>query len=247
MAKKILLKNGQIVSSAEVFSGDVFVEGGKIKKVFRGGVRGGVRGDVRGGVAGAEGAVEIDCTGKLILPGLIDVHVHFREPGQTYKEDFYTGSMAAVCGGVTTVFDMPNNQPPIFTAKDLDAKRKLIVGKSYVNYGLYIGYNGRNIDEINAADGVCGVKIYSANSTGNMGVQDLETAFRQIKRDKLLAFHAEDEECIGEHYKKVLGSVALEKNFNGEIPAFVHSKIRAEECAVKMVSKICELARSWKL
>lgn len=212
--KKILLKNGEVGG----YRRDILIVDGKFAE-----------GD-------SEGAEIIDCEGKVILPGIIDVHVHFREPGQNYKEDWEHASRAAAAGGVTTVCDMPNNQPPVLSVGDLEAKRGLVRGRSYVNYGFYIGYNGDNVAEINAAKNVPGVKIYCAHSTGNMGVSNLEKAFAEIDREKLLLFHAEDEECIAECRRK----------FEGETDPAVHSKIRAPECAAMMVEKLCDLAKKYQ-
>ncbi len=221
--KKILLKNGEIVSSGGIEKKDVLIEDGKIKEILDPGAK--VDSD------------EIDCTGKIILPGLIDAHVHFREPGQSYKEDWGTGSKAAVAGGVTTVFDMPNNQPPILTVKDLDAKRELIKGHSYVNYGLYLGYDGKNLKEVNSAKGIPGVKLFMANSTGDMGVSDgVRKLFEE--GNKLVVVHAEDESIIEKNSKEYLAE------FEGrEVDPAVHSKIRSPEAAAKAVRQICELAK----
>src|SRR4030042_5931490 len=81
------------------------------------------------------------------LPGLIDIHVHLRDPGQTQKEDFYTGTSAALSGGITTVFDMPNNLKPILTSKELEGKINIVGKKAVCDFGLYFGTDGTNIDE----------------------------------------------------------------------------------------------------
>lgn len=222
----ILLKDGQVGCGLGVYDADVLIEDGKIVSTFDWGKE--IKADK-----------VVDCKGKLILPGLIDAHVHMREPGQSYKEDWETGSKAAVAGGVTTVFDMPNNQPPVLTVKDLDAKRELISGRSYCNYGLYIGFNGKNISEINKAKNIAGVKVYAATSTGNMmvGGGDIEKLFKKCK--KTIVVHAEDEACIAENTEKYLAE------FDGrEIDPSIHSKIRSPECAAKAVKFVCELAKN---
>lgn len=221
---KIVLKNGEVASSAGLRKADVLFENGKILEVGE----------------NLKGDKEYDCTGKLILPGAIDVHVHFREPGQSYKEDWECGSGAAAAGGVTTVFDMPNNQPPIISVQTLEEKRTLIKGRSHVNYGIYMGFNGENAGEINKAENIPGVKIYCAHSTGNMGVGPdyLEDAFTKINRDKLLLFHSEDEACIAEHKTEVLA-----RYVGRDVNPAAHTEIRHSDCALMMTKKLCELAK----
>ncbi len=265
--KKLLFKNGQVVSGNEVFFADVLVEEGKIKDVIR---RKGVEVDgcCGGGNCACEsdknegkskkifekrffgfGKIpEIDCTGKFIFPGIIDVHVHFRDPGQTQKEDFSSGSMSAVSGGVTTVFDMPNNIPPTTTVQNLEKKRANVSKKSYANFGLYMGFDGKNIDEINMSQGICGVKTFVANSTGNMGVNNasLEELFAKVDRSKLLVFHAEDEECINQNKEKFLEKYSSGKVKSRGVDPSVHSTIRPKECALQAVKTICEFAKEFK-
>ena len=221
--EKFILKGGEVVSSEGVYRADVLVVDGKIA-------------DISEELSGD--AQEVDCRGKLILPGAIDIHVHFREPGASHKEDWEHASAAAVSGGVTTVCDMPNNNPPIVDADSLDAKRKLVKGRSHVNYAFYLGYNGKNVEEINKAVGIAGVKVYCAHSTGDMGVdaEFLEKAFTDIRQDIRLMFHAEDEDCIEQRFEEM-------KAEGREFLPADHSKIRAPECALKMTEKLCDLAK----
>jgi len=222
--EKILLKNGTLVSSEGSFEKDLLIENGKIVK--------------SGNVGGAR---VIDCKGKMILPGLIDVHVHFREPGANYKEDWTTGSSAAVAGGVTTVCDMPNNTPPTTSVENLEKKRALIKGRSYCNYGLYIGYDGKNLNEIKKAKNIAGVKVYVANSTGNMGVSNeaLKKLFKEF--EGRIVTHAEDEGMIEKNSKEFLAEFE-----NREIDPAVHSKIRSVESAESAVKLVCGLAKKSK-
>jgi len=125
---KIIFRNVTVVNASGREVRDVFVEDGKIVGPFE---------DVTARV--------IKGAGKFLIPGAIDVHVHFREPGAAHKEDWETGSSAAAMGGVTTVLDMPNNKPAITTVKALNDKRELIKGRSKVNYGLYFGATSTNI------------------------------------------------------------------------------------------------------
>mgnify|MGYP001237229536 CR=1 FL=1 len=114
----------------------------------------------------------LDVAGKTVLPGIIVPHVHFRVPGGEHKEDWTTGSMAAIAGGVTTVLDMPNNNPGITSVELLEKKKKMIQGKSFVNYGLYIGATEKNIEELKRAEGIAGIKVYLGSSTGDLLVRD---------------------------------------------------------------------------
>ncbi len=223
---KYLLKNAQIVSSEEVFSGDVLIGGGKIIEV--------------GSEIVSDDAEVIDCEGKYLLPGVIDGHVHFREPGQSEKEDWEHGSAAAVVGGVTTVLDMPNNQPPILTVADLAAKRDLVAGRSYVNYGFYIGYNGQNLEQVNAATNVPGVKFYAADSTGDMGVTDgVDELFAHA--NKLIVVHSEDGRVIKENFNQLTAGLN-----EAELVPALHSEIRSVEAAAMMTRKVCGLAKQFQ-
>ncbi len=114
--------------------------------------------------------VTIDAAGRHLLPGVIDPHVHFREPGLEYKEDWGTGTAAAACGGVTTVFDMPNTDPPTGTREALALKQARAREKAVVDYGIYGLLDERNLDQLEllAADGVIGFKLFVGNTTGNL-------------------------------------------------------------------------------
>ena len=140
--KKILLKNGELVTNEGVLERDLLIEGGKIVGILERGV----------GVEEGGELEEIDCMGKVILPGLIDAHVCFPGPAQAYRGDWESESKAAVSGGVTSVFDMPNDDPWIWTVDDIEDKRKLIRDRSYVNYGLYIGFDGKNIKSMHVRE-----------------------------------------------------------------------------------------------
>lgn len=228
---KTLLKGGQIVSSSGIEDANILIENGKIVEITDWG-------------EDPEVDKVIDCTRKLILPGLIDSHVHLREPGQSYKEDWESGTSAAVAGGVTTVLDMPNNTPPIVTSEELEEKRDLIKGRAYCNYGLYIGFNGKNLEEINSSNAVA-VKFFAGDSTGNMGVKD-DLAIGEFfkKSKKLIVIHAEDFEELEKNSKKYLENISKEEKNN--LSPNVHSKIRSPKCAAIAVRKFCELAKKTK-
>ena len=134
----------------------------------------------------------IDIKGNIVIPGLIDSHVHFREPGLTHKEDFLSGSIAAAKGGVTTILDMPNTTPPTITIQNLEEKRKL-AQKSIVNYGFHFGSTIDNLNEIKNAKNIASVKIFMNVSTGNLKIDDLAAVERIMKEAKLCTIHAEEE------------------------------------------------------
>ena len=130
------------------------------------------------------------------LPGLIDVHVHLREPGATHKEDFYTGSRAAVKGGVTFMIDMPNNLTPTISIERLDEKVALSK-KALIDIGFHFGTNGKNLEELPKAAArpeVYGLKIYCNHTTGEMLIEDqdaLDAIFQAWPVGKPILVHAE--------------------------------------------------------
>ncbi len=216
--KKLLLKNGTVVSSQGKYKADVLVEGEKIAKVA-----------TKISVAGAK---VMDCKGKFVIPGVIDAHVHLREPGTTSKEDFETGSKAALNGGVTTVLDMPNNNPPIDTAERLAAKYKLAKGRIKCGYKFFIAATGSNSAEFKKAKDACGVKLFMGKSTD----ADLEKIFESLRFLGLpLVVHAEDEVRI-ENRKK---------EFEGDENPSVHSLIRDDETAYIAIKKVLHLAKKY--
>jgi len=134
----------------------------------------------------------IDIKGNIVIPGLIDCHVHFREPGLTHKEDFLSGSIAAAKGGVTTILDMPNTLPPTITIAYLEEKRKL-AQKSIVNYGFHFGSTKDNLEEIKNAKNIASVKIFMNVSTGDLKIDNLSVIENIMKEAKLCTIHAEEE------------------------------------------------------
>lgn len=132
----------------------------------------------------------IDAKGNIALPGIIDSHVHFREPGLTHKEDFFTGSCAAAAGGVTTILDMPNTEPPTISLEALKQKREL-ARKSIVNYGFHFGAAKNNIEEIKKARRTASVKVFMDLSTGEMMIDDDESLKKVFNTSKLVSVHAE--------------------------------------------------------
>ncbi len=136
--------------------------------------------------------VVVRAKGKIALPGFIDPHVHFREPGLTHKEDFLSGSRAAAKGGITTIQDMPNTIPPTFTVQALEEKRKL-AAKSVVNWGLHFGASQANIAEIKKARNIASVKVYMDHTTGNLKIDDYSILRQIFDGVKVTCLHAENE------------------------------------------------------
>ncbi|MFL6654897.1 MAG: dihydroorotase, partial [Sulfurifustis sp.] len=178
----------------------------------------------------------IDAAGLLLLPGVIDPQVHFREPGKEYKEDLASGSHAAAKGGVTSFLEMPNTDPPTTSQAALDDKLARAAQKCVVNYGFFIGATPNNLDVVNRAHPACGIKVFMGSSTGSLLVdrdEDLERLFANGTR--LIAVHAEDEARIRARAAQLAGSD----------PA-VHSEIRDNECARLATAKALALSKKYR-
>ncbi len=147
----------------------------------------------------AAGAEVLHCAGLVALPGGIDAHVHLREPGAEHKEDFTTGTCAALAGGFTTVLDMPNTPVPTTTLEAFRAKAALAEAKACCDVGLFFGATPTNTDEAAKATQAIGLKVYMGSSTGDLLVADLADqlrVFEQYPADRMLAVHAEDEDAV---------------------------------------------------
>ena len=188
----LLIKNAYIVNEGSVSFGAVAVKGDRIDAIYRY-EEGREPDEVK------NAATVIDAEDGYLLPGVIDTHVHFRDPGLTDKADFATESRAAVAGGVTSVVDMPNTQPQTTTLALLEEKERMAAEKSVVNYGFMLGATNDNIDELLAIDPrrYAAIKLFLGSSTGNMLVNDalkLDHLFKESK--KLIVAHCEDESII---------------------------------------------------
>jgi len=155
-----------------------------------------------GDLAGASAAERIDCAGLHILPGVVDTQVHFREPGATHKEDLETGSRAAVLGGVTAVFEMPNTKPLTTTAADLADKVARAKGRMHCDFAFWVGgthENARDIPDLEREPGAAGIKVFMGSSTGSLLVAD-DAGIAEILSHtrRRAAFHAEDEARLKE-------------------------------------------------
>ncbi len=229
MSYSQLIKNATIINEGKSFVGSVLVDGELIKAVYEGNV------DVTADEV-------IDATGKLLIPGVIDDQVHFRDPGLTHKGDIFSESKAAVAGGVTSYMDMPNTMPLTVTIQALEDKYLLGAEKSLANYSFYMGATNNNLDELRKVDprNVCGIKVFMGSSTGNMLVDNTETLsgiFAEIPM--LIATHCEDEDTIKnnkEYYKALLGE---------DIPIQYHPLIRSAEACYRSSSFAVELATKY--
>ncbi|MBI5389705.1 dihydroorotase [Candidatus Woesearchaeota archaeon] len=217
-----ILKNGQVYNSKKnrfAFL-DLAIKDGRIAQIKK-------------GIRAGQHDLIVDCKGKHIIPGLIDAHVHFREPGDEQKEDFLSGSRAAAAGGVTTVLDMPNTNPPVVSGRVLAQKREL-AGKSLVNYGFYVLGCAENADQLSLFKNIAGIKVYLGSSTGNYGVDDLGV-FAQILEytPGLVVVHAECGHLL-RYFAKKYEMIGM------------HHRMRPNVCAQVSVADACILASSFK-
>ena len=182
----LLIRNAQLVNEGKIYFADVFIKHGIIEKIDTNGIR-------------MDADTVIDAHGLLLMPGVIDDQVHFREPGLTHKGDLYTESRAAVAGGVTSFMEMPNTVPSATTIELLEQKYSRAAQVSAANYSFYMGTTNRNLDELLKVDAqhVCGIKIFMGSSTGDMLVDDpkaLEAIFKHVKT--IITTHCEDDPSI---------------------------------------------------
>ena len=181
----------------------------------------------------------VDATGCFIMPGVIDCHVHFRDPGLTEKADMETESRAAAYGGVTTYFDMPNTKPQTTTLEALNAKMNDARSKSHVNYGFFIGATNDNIDCVTAIDPhlVPGIKLFMGSSTGNMLVDRQDVLHELFEKAKLpIMAHCEDTDIINRNMKRA-------QELYGNDPAVEHHpEIRSEEACYESTKRAVALA-----
>ena len=184
----------------------------------------------------------IDASGCYLLPGVIDEHVHFREPGLTQKADILSESRAAAAGGVTSVMDMPNTLPQTTTLEDLAAKQELMNQRCIVNHSCYFGATNTNTHLLSKLDRhhVCGVKLFMGSSTGNMLVDKERTLRRIFKNtDLLIAAHCEDQTIIQENIKRYYSTYKA----CADIPLSKHSAIRSTAACFQSSRLAIQLAK----
>lgn len=190
-------------------------------------------------------ATVLDATGRYLIPGVIDEHVHFREPGMTQKADIYTESRAAVAGGVTSFMDMPNTVPQTVTQELLQQKFDLAAERSLANYSFYLGATNDNLAEVVKTDPkrVCGIKLFMGSSTGNMLVDRNEVLVKLFRESPcLVAAHCEDEQMIHENTVRCKDLAA-----KGEViaDASIHPFIRTMEACYKSSAKAVDMAEKF--
>lgn len=188
----------------------------------------------------SENVEVIDCEGLLVLPGVIDVHVHFRQPGAEYKADMLSESMASLAGGVTTVFDMPNNTPAVTTKSLLEEKLALCKQNMLCNYALYLGLTNDNISEAMRMDrnSIVGLKLFLGSSTGNMLVDKQESIVSLFKNSPfIVTAHCENEQRIKANTLKYKQLQSLPYN--------IHSLIRDEQVCYESSAYAIDLAKKY--
>jgi len=179
----LLIRNGTVATPSGIAPGDVGVTGGRISAI--------------GALGAAKAAAVFDAKGLHVLPGVIDTQVHFREPGNEHKEDLESGSRAAVLGGVTAVFEMPNTFPPTTTRAAIEDKLARAHGRMHCDYAFYAGATPANVGalaELERLPGVCGIKAFLGSSTGTLLLSEEADIFAALKSShRRMAVHSEDE------------------------------------------------------
>lgn len=225
----IRIHNAVIVNEGKQFAGSVVIDNGIIREVLEEGKQPSQACDE-----------EVDAKGCYLIPGVIDDHVHFRDPGLTHKADMASETAAAAAGGVTSFMDMPNCNPQTTTLEALNAKFEDAATKCVVNYSFYFGATNNNVHVLKELDKtrVCGVKLFMGASTGNMLVDRME-ALRKIfsEAGMLIATHCEDQNTIRENTERF-------RQEYGEDPDITcHPLIRSEEACYRSSALAVQLAK----
>jgi dihydroorotase len=224
----ILFKSGTIVNEGKKFVGDVLVKDGRIEQIGT-------------SISYDGNHEEVNIEGKLLLPGLIDDQVHFREPGLIHKGDIFTESRAAVAGGITSYMEQPNTKPAATTIEELEKKYKRASEVSIANYSFNMGASNDNLEELKKVSktDVAGIKIFMGSSTGNMLVDAQNTLEGIFQLDHQLITHCEDEGTIRANLEKA------KAQYGDNIPMRMHPVIRSEEACYLSSSFAVELAKKY--
>ncbi len=220
----LIIKNGSCYIEGKFQNVDLALSGKKIKKI---------------GKVDLNSSKVFDASGKIVLPGVIDTQVHFREPGKNNAENLETGSRAAIAGGVTSVFEMPNTNPPTSTFKEFKNKLSAAKNRMFCNYAFYFGATPDNMKElasVNTLEGCCGVKLFAGSSTGNLLVSQEKDIEKVISNSsKIISVHSEDENIL-----------LSRKKFIKEGDVTSHPVWRNEECAVESTKRVVRIAQKYK-
>jgi dihydroorotase len=218
-----IIKNGSCFINGELVKTDIALLGNIIKKI---------------GKVDVNNSKVLDATDKVILPGIIDTQVHFREPGSTDAEDLESGSRAAVLGGVTSLFEMPNTNPPTSTLIEFDKKLKLAKNRMHSNYAFYFGATPDNVNQLSQLkdlQGCCGVKLFAGSSTGKLLVDKEEDIEKVISNsDRIVSIHSEDEEILN-----------IRKKFIRKGDVHSHPEWRNSECAMSSTRRVVKIAERY--
>lgn len=224
----IIIRNGTIINEGKSSKGDILIVNDLITAI----------GEIDDSLIPPVTKV-INAEGRFVMPGIIDDHVHFREPGLTHKADILSESRAAAAGGVTSFMDMPNTVPQAVSLKILEEKFLIASEKSLVNYSFYLGATNSNIDELLSADPekICGIKLFLGASTGNMLVNDNNSIERLLSSTPMLvACHCEDEGIINSNRE------IFTKKYGGNIPPECHPLIRSRDACFKSSEAMVNMA-----
>jgi len=219
----LIIKNGSCYIDGKLTQTDIGLSGNKIKKI---------------GKIELNSSKVYDATDKVVLPGIIDTQTHFREPGSTDVEDLESGSRAAVLGGVTSLFEMPNTNPPTSNLVEFDKKLQLAKNRMHSNYAFYFGATPDNIEQLSKlkdVEGCCGVKLFAGSSTGKLLV-DKEADIEKVisSSDRVVSIHSEDEEILN-----------LRKKFIKEGDVHSHPEWRNTECAISSTRRVVKIAERY--
>ncbi len=219
----LIIKNGSCYIEGKLINADITVSGGKIKSI---------------GKADLNNHKVYDAANKIVLPGIIDTQVHFREPGSTDAEDLESGSRAAVLGGVTSLFEMPNTNPPTANLVEFEKKLKAAKNRMHSNYAFYFGAtptNTNQLAQLKNVEGCCGVKLFAGSSTGNLLV-DKEADIEKVisSSDRVVSIHSEDEDII-----------KLRKKFIRKGDVHSHHEWRNVECAMSSTRRVVKIAERY--
>ena len=219
----LIIKNGTCYIEGKLSKVDIGLSGKIIKKI---------------GKIELNSSKVFDATDKVVLPGIIDTQTHFREPGSTDVEDLESGSRAAVLGGVTSLFEMPNTNPPTSNLIEFDKKLQLAKDRMHSNYAFYFGATPDNIDQLSKlkdVEGCCGVKLFAGSSTGKLLV-DKEADIEKVisNSDRIVSIHSEDEEIL-----------KLRKKFIKQGDVHSHPEWRNTECAMSSTRRVVKIAERY--